>query len=184
MPLSQGCDHQVRMEFAYAGGGPGKGGKMTFFVDGKKVGEGNVEAKLAAIFSADDGCDVGEDWGAAISPDYGSVGNAFNGEVKGVQLSSPTTQTTTRSIPRTPSRRPWGETNKWTFDLSLYGLAAGMSGNIGLGRVNADVDVGFDKIWNDLEMALFVDIGIDSEMPVIEPPCLQNPQHLQARTRA
>ena len=77
-----------------------------------------------------------------------------------------------------------GETNKWTFDVSLYGLAAGMSGNIGLGRVNADVDVGFDKVWNDLEMALFVDIGIDSEMPVIEPPCLQNPQHLQARTKA
>ena len=30
--------HQVRMEFAYAGGGLGKGGKATLFVDGKKVG--------------------------------------------------------------------------------------------------------------------------------------------------
>ncbi len=79
--------HQVRMEFAYAGGGLGKGGKATLFVDGKKVGEGVIGATLAMVFSADDGCDVGEDSGAAVSPDYGPVGNAFNGEVKGVQLS-------------------------------------------------------------------------------------------------
>jgi len=79
--------HQVRMEFAYAGGGLGKGGKVTLFVDGKKAGEGEVGATLAMIFSADDGCDVGEDSGAAVSPDYSSVGNAFNGEIKGVQLS-------------------------------------------------------------------------------------------------
>ncbi len=85
-PLPAG-QHQVRMEFAYAGGGPGKGGKVTLYTDGKKVGEGNVEATLATIFSADDGLDVGEDSGAAISPDYGPVGNHFNGEVKGVQLS-------------------------------------------------------------------------------------------------
>ena len=85
-PLPAG-QHQVRMEFAYAGGGLGKGGKVTLYTDGKKVGEGNVEATLATIFSADDGTDVGEDSGAAISPDYGTVGNHFNGEVKGVQLS-------------------------------------------------------------------------------------------------
>ncbi len=84
LPVGQ---HQVRMEFAYAGGGPGKGGKVTLYSDGKKVGEGDVAATLATIFSADDGCDVGEDSGSAVSPDYGSVGNAFNGEVKGVQLS-------------------------------------------------------------------------------------------------
>ena len=79
--------HQVRMEFAYAGGGLGKGGTATLFVDGKKVGEGEVGATLAIVFSADDGCDVGEDSGAPVSPDYGPRGNSFNGEVKGVQLS-------------------------------------------------------------------------------------------------
>jgi len=79
-------DHQVRMEFAYAGGGLGKGGKATLFVDGKKVGEGEIGATLAMVFSADDGCDVGEDSGAPVSPDYGAQGNAFNGRVKGVQL--------------------------------------------------------------------------------------------------
>ncbi len=79
--------HQVRMEFDYAGGGLGKGGKSTLFVDGEKVGEGKVDATLAIVFSADDGCDVGEDSGAPVSPDYGPVGNGFNGEIRGVQLS-------------------------------------------------------------------------------------------------
>ena len=54
-------EHQVRMEFAYAGGGLGKGGKVTLYIDGKKVGEGDIAATLAMVFSADDGCDVGED---------------------------------------------------------------------------------------------------------------------------
>lgn len=80
-------EHQVRMEFAYAGGGMGKGGKVTLYTDGKKVGEGEVAATLAIVFSADDGCDIGEDSGAPVSPEYGSQGNRFNGEVKGVLLS-------------------------------------------------------------------------------------------------
>jgi hypothetical protein len=79
-------EHQVRMEFAYAGGGLGKGGQVTLYVDGKKVGEGSVPMTQAMVFSADDGCDVGEDSGAPVSPDYGSRGNQFNGTVKGVQL--------------------------------------------------------------------------------------------------
>ena len=84
-PLPPG-EHQVRMEFAYAGGGLGKGGTTTLYVDGKKVGEGKVAATAAMIFSADDGCDVGLDTGAPVSPDYGSRGNEFSGRVKGVQL--------------------------------------------------------------------------------------------------
>ncbi|RWN33365.1 arylsulfatase [Mesorhizobium sp.] len=80
-------EHQVRMEFAYAGGGMGKGGKATLFIDGKKAGEGDVPMTQANIFSADDGCDVGEDTGAPVSPEYGPLGNAFNGKVKGVLLS-------------------------------------------------------------------------------------------------
>ena len=84
-PLAAG-DHQVRMEFTYAGGGLGKGGTATLFVDGAKVGEGTVAATAAMIFSADDGCDVGRDTGSPVSPDYGPHGNAFTGRIKGVQL--------------------------------------------------------------------------------------------------
>jgi arylsulfatase len=78
--------HQVRMEFAYAGGGLGKGGKVSLYVDGRKVGEGTVAATAAMIFSADDGCDVGEDTGSPVSEDYGPRDNAFTGRVKGVQI--------------------------------------------------------------------------------------------------
>jgi arylsulfatase len=84
-PLPPG-DHQVRMEFAYAGAGLGKGGVVSLYVDGKKVGEGKVAATAAMVFSADDGCDVGKDTGSPVSPDYGPRGNEFSGRVKGVQL--------------------------------------------------------------------------------------------------
>ena len=79
-------EHQARMEFAYDGGGLGKGGDVTLFIDGAPSGKGRVDATLAMVFSADDGCDVGIDNGAPVSPDYPPSGNAFNGMVKGVQL--------------------------------------------------------------------------------------------------
>jgi arylsulfatase len=79
-------DHQVRMEFSYAGGGLGKGGIASLYLDGKKVGEGKVGATAAMVFSADDGCDVGVDTGSPVSPDYGAHGNDFNGHIKGIQL--------------------------------------------------------------------------------------------------
>jgi arylsulfatase A-like enzyme len=91
-PIPAG-EHQVRMEFAYANGGLGKGGKVNLYTDGEKVGEGDIPATLAMIFSADDGCDVGEDSGAPVSEDYGPRGNNFNGRVKGVQLDISETET-------------------------------------------------------------------------------------------
>jgi arylsulfatase len=74
------------MEFTYAGGGLGKGGTATLFVDGKQVGQGKIAATAAIVFSADDGCDVGVDTGSPVSPDYGARGNEFSGTIKGVQL--------------------------------------------------------------------------------------------------
>ncbi len=85
-PLSAG-DHQVRMEFAYDGGGLGKGGTATLYVDGKSVGSGRVDATAPMVFSADDGCDVGRDTGAPVAEDYGPHGNAFTGKIKGVEIS-------------------------------------------------------------------------------------------------
>jgi arylsulfatase len=78
--------HQVRMEFAYDGGGLAKGGNVTLFLDGEKVGEGRVAATAAMIFSADDTCDVGMEGGAVVSEDYGPRGNQFSGEVNWVQI--------------------------------------------------------------------------------------------------
>jgi arylsulfatase A-like enzyme len=79
-------DCQVRMEFVYDGGGLGKGGTATLYVNGEKVGAGKVAATAAMIFSADDGCDVGRDSGSPVSQDYGPRGNEFTGRVKGVEI--------------------------------------------------------------------------------------------------
>jgi hypothetical protein len=38
------------------------------------------------IFSADDGWDVGRDSGSPVSTEYGSRGNEFNGDVRGVEV--------------------------------------------------------------------------------------------------
>ena len=78
--------HQVRMEFAYDGGGLGKGGLVTLYVDGDKVGEGRVEGTVPMIYSGDETCDVGYDSGTPVSDDYTSADAAFNGQVKWVQL--------------------------------------------------------------------------------------------------
>jgi arylsulfatase len=77
--------HQVRMEFAYDGGGLAKGGTVSLYVDGDKAGEGRVDATAAMIFSADDTLDVGEEGGALVTDDYGRD-NAFSGTVNWVQI--------------------------------------------------------------------------------------------------
>jgi hypothetical protein len=50
-----------------------------------------------------------------------------------------------------PSTLRAEEPNQWTFDVSLYGLAASMSGNVVVKGIPADVDAGFDKIWDNLK---------------------------------
>ena len=78
--------HQVRMEFAYDGGGLGKGANIQLFVDGKKVGEGRVERSVAFNFALDETLDIGCDLGEPVSPDYGLRGNEFKGKVNWVQI--------------------------------------------------------------------------------------------------
>ena len=63
-------EHQVRMEFAYDGGGLAKGGTVSLYVDGDKVGEGRVEATIPMVFSADETTDVGRDTASPVSDDY------------------------------------------------------------------------------------------------------------------
>ena len=79
-------DHQVRIEFAYDGGGLGKGGSVTLYVDGDNVGHGRVEATVPMIFSGDETTDVGRDTGTGVSTDYATHDNAFNGRIHWVQI--------------------------------------------------------------------------------------------------
>jgi hypothetical protein len=78
-------EHQVRMEFTYDGGGLGKGGDVTIYVDGDKVGEGRVEHTVPVIFSADETTDLGRDSATPVSDDHGYE-NAFTGRVRWVQI--------------------------------------------------------------------------------------------------
>jgi arylsulfatase len=84
-PIAQG-KHQVRMEFAYDGGGLGKGGDVTLYYDGKQVGKGRVQATQAIIFSADETTDIGHESGTPVSPDYTTAGSKFSGKLHWVQL--------------------------------------------------------------------------------------------------
>jgi arylsulfatase len=79
-------EHQVRMEFAYDGGGLAKGGTVTLHVDGDQVAQGRVEATQPMIFSGDETTDVGIDSATPVSDDYGQRDNRFTGRVRWVQI--------------------------------------------------------------------------------------------------
>lgn len=85
-PLAAG-DHQVRAEFAYDGGGLGKGATVALYVDGEHVGEGRLGASVPMIFSADETTDVGADTGTPVSDDYTAETSRFAGTVHRVAIS-------------------------------------------------------------------------------------------------
>jgi len=60
----------IRFDFAYDGGGAGKGGTGTLSVNGSNVAEGRIEKTVPVYFSTDDTFDVGEDWGTPMSATY------------------------------------------------------------------------------------------------------------------
>jgi arylsulfatase len=76
--------HQVRMEFTYDGGGIGKGGISRLFIDGVDIGSGRIEQTEAFLFSADETCDVGDEFGSPVTTDYNVT--TFTGEVNWVEL--------------------------------------------------------------------------------------------------
>jgi len=77
---------QVRMEFAYDGGGMAKGGTVTLYCDGKEVGKGRVEQTQGIIFSGDETTDIGYESGTTVSPDYTAHTSRFNGTINWVQI--------------------------------------------------------------------------------------------------
>ncbi len=79
-------EHQVRMEFTYDGGGLGKGGDVTLFLDGTEVGSGRVEMTVPMVFSADETTDVGSDGGTPVSDDADAKATEFTGAVHWVQI--------------------------------------------------------------------------------------------------
>ena len=72
----------LAVDFAYDGGGRGKGGVATLAINGKKVGSGRIERTEPNIFSADDAADVGVDEGTNVSRAYRERDNAFTGRIE------------------------------------------------------------------------------------------------------
>jgi len=81
-----GGDHQLRMEFAYDGGGFGKGGTATLYLDAEPVGEGRIDATVPMIFSVDETADVGQDTGTTVSDRYTSDSSRFTGKIEWVEI--------------------------------------------------------------------------------------------------
>jgi arylsulfatase A-like enzyme len=79
-------EHQVRVEFSYDGGGLGKGGNASLYLDGKKVGEGRVDATVPMLFSADETTDLGSDSGTPVTDDLAYDELGFNGRVQWVEV--------------------------------------------------------------------------------------------------
>ena len=80
--------HTIAFDFVYDGGGIGKGGEGTLYVDGKKVGERRIEqTNPLGKFTLDESFDIGMDSGSPVIDDYESkMPFKFTGKLQRVQI--------------------------------------------------------------------------------------------------
>jgi arylsulfatase len=85
-PLAPG-KATIRFDFASDGGGPGKGGLGTLYVNGELVGKGRIEHTQAGLFSADETADIGIDLGTPVVEAIGAESKSrFNGHIPKVTV--------------------------------------------------------------------------------------------------
>jgi hypothetical protein len=85
-PLAPG-KATLKFDFAYDGGGPGKGGVGTLYVNGDKVAEGRIEHTQGGLFSADETADVGIDLGTPVVEAIGAEhASKFSGHIPKVSV--------------------------------------------------------------------------------------------------
>jgi arylsulfatase A-like enzyme len=75
----------IRYDFAYDGGGAGKGGLGAISVNGQKVAEGRIDQTLCCLLSLDETADVGRNDGTPVTEAY-KVPFAFNGLIDKVTI--------------------------------------------------------------------------------------------------
>ncbi|MGB5161952.1 MAG: arylsulfatase [Thermoanaerobaculia bacterium] len=82
---------EIKLQFDYDGGGTGKGGLATLYVDGEKVAEGRVERTEPGVYSADETADVGRDEATQVADKvFKDVDDSeFTGYVTNVTISIP-----------------------------------------------------------------------------------------------
>ena len=84
--LSPG-EHEVILDFTYDGGGIGKGGAATIYVDGNLVGQGRIDKTQSGVFSADETADVGIDLATPVVESIGSGRiSKFNGNILSLKV--------------------------------------------------------------------------------------------------
>jgi arylsulfatase len=84
----------IRFEFAYDGGGLGKGGMGTLFVNDDKVAEGRIEQTQAMVFSADETADIGIDLATPVVETIGCEAKSrFTGRIPKVTVEVKETKT-------------------------------------------------------------------------------------------
>ena len=74
----------IQYEFAYDGGGVGKGGVGKLFVNGQLTAQGRIERTVPLLFSCDETFDIGTDTGSPVGlypTDF-----AFTGKIKKVEI--------------------------------------------------------------------------------------------------
>ena len=78
---------ELRLQFDYEGGGPGKGGMATLFINGEKAGWSRIPLTQAGLFSADETADVGIDLGTPVVEAIGAEAKSrFTGRIPKVTV--------------------------------------------------------------------------------------------------
>jgi hypothetical protein len=78
---------KITLDFAYDGGGRGKGGKATLSVNGQKAAEGRIENTNPNLFSSDEGADVGIDDDTPVTEAYqAGAPSRFTGKINKVTV--------------------------------------------------------------------------------------------------
>lgn len=80
--------HTIEMQFAYDGGGIGRGGLATVSVDGSPVAEGRIERTIPIRITLDETLDIGEDCGTPVNLTY-DVPFRFEGKIENVTIKLP-----------------------------------------------------------------------------------------------
>jgi arylsulfatase len=75
---------QLMMDFEYDGGGPGKGGTVSMYINGKKAGEGRINKTIPGKYGFDE-MDIGMDLSSSVSEDYHPPFK-FTGTIKKVSI--------------------------------------------------------------------------------------------------
>jgi arylsulfatase len=83
-PLPKGKTKLV-VNFAYDGGGLGKGGAVTMTANGNKIAEGRLERTVPMQFSLGEGLDIGLDGGSAVDFTY-KLPFKFTGTIEKVEI--------------------------------------------------------------------------------------------------